>query len=98
METKSAATARRIPISIANWKMAMTLEECRVFARQFELEMGSLIGQLQVILCAPTTAMSTISEAVKELPFIDPGAQNCSAHPDPEHSGEVSAQLLAEDG
>ena len=98
METKSAATARRIPISIANWKMAMTLEECRVFARQFELELGNLIGQLQVILCAPTTAMSTISEAVKELPFIDPGAQNCSAHPDPEHSGEVSAQLLADAG
>ena len=98
METKPATTARRIPISIANWKMAMTLEECRVFASQFELEMGSLIGQLQVILCAPTTAMSTISEAVKELPLIDSGAQNSSAYPDPEHSGEVSARLLADAG
>ncbi|MCH2026831.1 MAG: triose-phosphate isomerase, partial [Verrucomicrobiales bacterium] len=76
----------------------MTLEECRVFAQQFESEMGNLIGHIQVILCAPATAMSTISEAVKELPLIDPGAQNSSAYPDPEHSGEVSARLLADAG
>lgn len=76
----------------------MTLGECRTFARQFETEMGSLLGQLQVILCAPATAMSTIAEAVKNLPLVDAGAQNSSAYPDPEHSGEISARLLADAG
>ena len=33
----------RIPIAAANWKMAMTLEESRSFARGFEKEMGSVI-------------------------------------------------------
>ncbi len=89
---------RRIPISIANWKMAMTLEDCRLFARQIESEMGGLLGQLQVILCAPATAMSTISEAARELPLFDVGAQNSSAYADPEHSGEISARLLADAG
>ena len=78
--------------------MAMTLGECRTFARQFETEMGSLLGQLQVILCAPATAMSTIAEAIKNLPLVDAGAQNSSAYPDPEHSGEISARLLADAG
>lgn len=76
----------------------MTLEECRAFARQFEVEMGCLLGKIQVILCAPATAMSTVAEAVKELPLVDPGAQNSSAYPDPEHSGEISARLLADAG
>ena len=76
----------------------MTLEECRAFASEFESEMGSLLGQLQVILCAPATAMSTIAEAVRQLPLVDPGAQNSSAYPDPEHSGEISARLLADAG
>jgi len=98
METKPAIAPRRIPIAIANWKMAMTLGECRTFARQFETEMGSLLGQLQVILCAPATAMSTIAEAIKNLPLVDAGAQNSSAYPDPEHSGEISARLLADAG
>ena len=88
----------RTPIAVANWKMAMTLAESRNFARDFEKEMGSLIGQLQVILCAPTTAIYALSEALKEIPLVDSGAQNSSAYPDPEHSGEISAALLTDAG
>jgi triosephosphate isomerase (TIM) len=91
-------TSGRTPIAVANWKMAMTLEESRAFAQNFEKEMGSLIGQLQVILCAPITAMSTLAVALKDIPMVDPGAQNSSAFPDPEHSGEISARLLADAG
>ncbi len=60
--------------------------------------MGDLLGKVQVILCAPATAMSTLAEAVAALPLVDPGAQNSSAYPDPEHSGEISAALLADAG
>jgi triosephosphate isomerase len=88
----------RIPIAAANWKMAMTLEASRSFARGFEKEMGSVIGKMQFILCAPTTALSTLADALKDLPLVDPGAQNSSAYPDPEHSGEISAALLADTG
>jgi triosephosphate isomerase len=97
-KAKSDPAPKRIPIAIANWKMAMTLEECRRFASEFETEMGDLLGRLQVILCAPATAMSTIAGAVQNLPLLDPGAQNSSAYPDPEHSGEISARLLADAG
>lgn len=89
---------KRICIAAANWKMAMTLDQCRTFAREFEQEMGDLLGKIQVILCAPATAMSTLAETLKDLPMVDPGAQNSSAFPDPEHSGEISAELLADAG
>ena len=70
-------------------------EESRAFAQNFEKEMGSLIGKLQVILCAPITAMSTLAVALKDIPMVDPGAQNSSAFPNPEHSGEISARLVS---
>ena len=76
----------------------MTLEESRRFARAFQKEMGSLIGQMQVVLCAPATAMSTLADALKDMPLVNPGAQNSSAYPDLEHSGEISAALLADAG
>ena len=82
-------------LAVANWKIAMTLAQCRAFAQEFEEEMGDLIGKMQVILCAPATAMSTLAEALQDLPMVDPGAQNSSAFPDPEHSGEISAELLS---
>ena len=40
----------RTPLAAANWKMAMTLDQCRSFAREFEQEMGGLMGKMQVIL------------------------------------------------
>jgi triosephosphate isomerase len=78
--------------------MAMTLAESRQFAESFRARMGTLIGQMQIILCAPTTAIATLAEALKDIPLIDPGAQNSSAYPDLEHSGEISAALLADAG
>ena len=92
---KKGAALKPIPIVAANWKMAMKLDEVRTFVREFEEEMGDLIGKMQVVLTAPTTAMSTLAKAVKDLPLVDPAAQNSSAHRDPEHSGEISAELLA---
>lgn len=89
---------KRTPLAAANWKMAMTLDQSRAFVREFKEEMGDLLGKMQVILCAPATAMSTLSEALTDLPMVDPGAQNSSAFPDPEHSGEISAALLADAG
>ncbi|MCZ6671653.1 MAG: triose-phosphate isomerase [Verrucomicrobia bacterium] len=87
-----------MPTAIANWKMAMTISESLSFVGDFENEMGSLIGKVQVLLCAPTTAISSLARALERLPLVDPGAQNSSAHPDVEHSGEVSAALLADAG
>lgn len=95
---KNNTPGKPIPIVAANWKMAMKLDEVRTFVREFEEEMGDLIGKMQVVLTAPTTAMSTLSEAVKDIPMVDPAAQNSSAHRDPEHSGEISAELLADSG
>lgn len=88
----------RMPTAIANWKMAMTIGESLSFVGDFEKEMGGLIGKMQVILCAPTTVISSLAPALEQLPLVDPGAQNSSAHQDVDHSGEVSVALLADAG
>ncbi|MDA0350287.1 MAG: triose-phosphate isomerase [Verrucomicrobia bacterium] len=88
----------RIPIAIANWKMAMTVSQSLSFVEEFKQEMGDLIGKMQVILTAPSTVIYPLANALKDTVLVDPGAQNSSAHTDVEHSGEVSAALLADAG
>jgi hypothetical protein len=56
--------------------MAMTLDQRRSFAQEFEQKMRDILGKLEVILCAPATAMSTLSNKLHALPLVDPGTQN----------------------
>ena len=57
----------------------MTLDQRRSFAQEFEQKMRDILGKLEVILCAPATAMSTLStlsNKLHALPLVDPGTQN----------------------
>jgi triosephosphate isomerase len=83
---------------MANWKMAMTLDESRTFMNDFLPEIDDLIGKIQIIISAPATAISTLAPITAPIPLIEIGAQNSSAHPDPDHTGELSAGLLADAG
>lgn len=83
---------------MANWKMAMTLDESRTFMNDFLQEIDDLIGKIQIIISAPATAISTLAPILAPIPLFELGAQNSSAHPEPDHTGELSAALLADAG
>lgn len=83
--------------ALANWKMAMTVAESLAFVRQFRLGVGDLIRAVDTVLCPPYTALHPMAQALEGTP-IALGAQNLCAAPGPAHTGEISAQLLADVG
>jgi len=95
MKMKNAQT--RKPFALANWKMAMTISESVVFARQFSAAIGSLAQWVDIVICPPYTALHALSQALADTP-IDLGAQNLHAGPGNAHTGEISAMLLADAG
>ncbi len=90
--------SQRLPTIMANWKMAMTIDESRTFMSDFLPQIDDLIGKIQIIISAPATAISTLAPIVASIPFVEVGAQNSSAHPDLDYTGELSAGLLADAG
>jgi triosephosphate isomerase len=87
----------RKPIAIANWKMAMTVSESLAFVRNLTSALGDVVQLVDIVLCPPYTALYAVSQALAGT-HIDLGAQNLCAGPGKAHTGEISAQLLADVG
>ena len=93
----SEAAARRKPLALSNWKMAMTVAESRAFVARLLQAAGEALEQVEVVLCPPCTALYAVAEAVRGSP-LSLGAQDVSAYVDSAHTGELSAALLADVG
>lgn len=89
--------AKRKPFALANWKMAMTLAETRAFVARFLPLVEDLAGRIDVVICPPCTAISTLAYAL-ENSWVEVGAQNIHPGPDPAHTGEISAELARDAG
>ena len=86
----------RTPLVIGNWKMHGTLVEARALASAIRDGLKRPRG-VQVVVCPPFTALSTVSEILAGAP-IQLGAQTCHHEPAGAHTGEVSVPMLAELG
>jgi triosephosphate isomerase len=87
----------RKPVALTNWKMEMTIAASLAFLRRFQAQAGDLSSQVQVILCPPYTALYAMAQALADSP-IELGAQTVSAVAGGAHTGEISAQLVADAG
>jgi triosephosphate isomerase len=87
----------RKPFAVANWKMAMTVAEGQAFMGRFCDELGDVATAVDVVLCPPYTALYPMAEALAGAP-IQLGAQNLSAAEGKAHTGDISAELLADVG
>jgi triosephosphate isomerase len=85
----------RKPFAVANWKMAMTVAEGQAFLRQFRDLLGDVATTVDVVLCPPYTALYPMAQALVGAP-IQLGAQNLSAAEGKAHTGDISAELLAD--
>ena len=54
----------RKPFALANWKMAMTIEEGKGFITSFLDRVGALADRVQIVLCPPYTALHALSTAI----------------------------------
>jgi triosephosphate isomerase len=84
-------------MAIANWKMAMTIAESLAFTENFQTLAGNLLDAVDVILCPPFTALSSLADAL-EGSHVQLGAQDMARSTDPTYTGQISAALLADVG
>ena len=89
-----AARARK-PLIAGNWKMNGTrasLAGIRALARALgQLELGC-----EIVVCPPATLLSASSDALKRRLWL--GAQDCHPSPSGAHTGDISAEMLADAG
>ena len=85
------------PVIIAgNWKMHKTAAETAAFTEALAPAVSKAEG-VQLVLCAPFTALQALSAGLQDLP-VAVGAQNMHYAPSGAYTGEVSADMLLELG
>ena len=90
-------SSRRKPFALANWKMAMTIEEGKGFVSSFLAEMEDLLDRVEIVLCPPYTALYAVSTAIGRH-SLELGAQDLCAGSGTTHTGEISPRLLVDAG
>jgi triosephosphate isomerase len=86
----------RRPLVAANWKMNKTNAEAREFMDAF-LPAAEGLGDVDVVVCPPYTALETVVELTREAP-VRVGAQNMHEEDSGAFTGEISAPMLLELG
>lgn len=85
--------SNRRKVIAGNWKMYKTVSEAQEYAVKF-LDVLGQITELDVVICAPATALSTLKNEFEES-IVHLGAQNISWMPDEgAFTGEISAKML----
>lgn len=84
---------------IANWKMNLSFNQEIAFIQEHKtaLEKLALIPTTRIVLCPSFCSLATLAPLFKETQLAF-GAQDCSAYKLGAHTGQVSAQSLAEIG
>lgn len=85
------------PIIAGNWKMNGSLAELDAYAAGVRSALAGAAPAADLILCPPSPLIRPLIEALGDLP-VAVGAQDCDAHRKGAHTGDISADLLAEIG
>ncbi len=85
------------PIIAGNWKMNGSLAVLSSYAEQVRNALDGTALAAELILCPPSPLIRPLIEALGDLP-VTVGAQDCDWHRKGAHTGDVSADLLAEIG
>jgi triosephosphate isomerase len=78
---------------VGNWKMFKTPTSSKEFVKAILPILGSPPPELKVVLCAPFTHLSTLSESLYGTP-IHLGAQNLYWEEEGAYTGEISGNML----
>lgn len=84
--------AERRPVIAGNWKMFKTVSQAEDYAVKFLEEVGN-VTELDIVLCAPFTALYTLKNELEES-IVHLGAQNMAWADEGAYTGEISAQML----
>lgn len=88
--------AKIIPLVAGNWKMN-GLSASRGELAKIIAGAGSLAGKADLMVCPPATLIATFAIGVRGSSVIV-GAQDCHADASGPHTGDISAEMLADAG
>jgi len=90
------AAAKSIPLVAGNWKMnglvASRSELAKIIAGA-----GALTGKAELMVCPPATLIADFAVAARGS-AVTVGAQDCHVAPSGAHTGDISAEMLADAG
>ncbi|MFN2450132.1 MAG: triose-phosphate isomerase [Candidatus Baltobacteraceae bacterium] len=85
-------------ICAGNWKMYKTASEAVEYAGRFLDLVPSIPASVEVVLCAPFTALDALSPILRSQSRVKLGAQTMHWQCEGPYTGEISAPMLAEFG
>ncbi|MBD8890714.1 triose-phosphate isomerase [Roseibium litorale] len=85
------------PLVAGNWKMNGTRASLEEFSRIVAGFSADLAARADTMICAPATLTALMAEAAKGTP-VQVGAQDCHAKANGAHTGDLSAEMLADAG
>jgi triosephosphate isomerase len=88
--------SKKTPFIAGNWKMNLTLSEAKDLAKAI-VKAASDLGQAEIILAPPFTALGKVKKALKDSP-VQLAAQNLFWEEKGAYTGEISATMLRDAG
>ena len=80
-----------------NWKMNGLRADGLALARGLAERAAASPPEAELLVCPPATLIAPVAEALRGGP-VAPGGQNCHTEPSGAHTGDVSAEMLADLG
>ena len=87
-------TARR-PLIAGNWKMNLLRSDAEALATA--LREGAADARAEIVVCPVAVQITTVAQVLSRS-VIGVGGQDCHADPSGAHTGDVSAEMLADAG
>jgi triosephosphate isomerase len=85
------------PLIAGNWKM----NGLRASAAQFEAILAGaprMAGKVDLLVCPPATLIAGFADKTKSSSGLAIGGQDCHPQPSGAHTGDISAEMLADAG
>jgi triosephosphate isomerase len=89
--------AARRPLVAGNWKMNGLAASAPEFVRIVGAYAGPLKNKIDMIVCPPATLLTSFATATRGAGVMV-GAQDCHAEPSGAHTGDISAEMIADAG
>jgi triosephosphate isomerase (TIM) len=85
------------PLIAGNWKM----NGLKASMTEFEAMLAgarAVAGKADLLVCPPATLLAAFAERARGLSLLEVGAQDCHPKPSGAHTGDLSAEMLADAG
>src|SRR3981189_434549 len=85
------------PLIAGNWKMN-GLEASTAEFEAMIAGAGSIVAKADLLVCPPATLLAAFADKARGSKIMSVGAQDCHPKPSGAHTGDLSAEMLADAG